>query len=90
MPVMIRITKKGSITIPVGLREKYGLNEGTSFNLIDLGKGSLLLTPRASEVDRLGDRISEILREEAISPDDLLNEPGEERERYYREHFAKD
>ena len=87
---MIQIRKKGSLTLPAELREKYNLNEGDVFTLIDLGEGSFLLTPRLSQVNRLGDRVAEILKEEGISQEELLNALDEERQRYYREHYAKD
>jgi AbrB family looped-hinge helix DNA binding protein len=86
----IQIRKKGSLTLPAELREKYGLNEGDIFTLIDLGEGSFLLTPRLSQVNRLGDRVAEVLNEEGVSLDDLLSTLDEERQRYYREHYAKD
>jgi AbrB family looped-hinge helix DNA binding protein len=86
----IQIRKKGGLTLPAELREKYGLNEGDVFTLIDLGEGSFLLTPRLSQVNRLGDRVAEILSEEGVSLDDLLSTLDEERQRYYREHYAKD
>jgi AbrB family looped-hinge helix DNA binding protein len=85
----IQIRKKGSLTLPVELRDKYGLAEGDIFTLIDLGDGSFLLTPRASQVNRLGDRVSEILNEEGISLDDLLSTLDEERAHYYRDHYAE-
>jgi AbrB family looped-hinge helix DNA binding protein len=86
----IQIRKKGSLTLPAELREKYGLNEGDIFTLIDLGEGSFLLTPRLSQVNRLGDRVAEILKDEGVSQEELLNALDEERQRYYREHYAKD
>jgi len=87
---VIQIRKKGSLTLPAELREKYGLNEGDVFTLIDLGEGSFLLTPRLSQVNRLGDRVAEILKEEGVSQDELLSALDEERQRYYREHYVKD
>jgi bifunctional DNA-binding transcriptional regulator/antitoxin component of YhaV-PrlF toxin-antitoxin module len=86
----IQIRKKGSVTLPVELRHKYDLDEGDVFTLIDLGDGSFLLTPRISKVNRLGDRIAEILAEEDISVNDLVDALDEEREHYYREHYAQD
>jgi bifunctional DNA-binding transcriptional regulator/antitoxin component of YhaV-PrlF toxin-antitoxin module len=90
MTTIIQMRKKGSLTLPVELRNKYDLDEGDVFALIDLGDGSFLITPRVSQVHRLGDRGSEILNEEGISVDDLLNTLDEEREAYYRDHYAKD
>jgi bifunctional DNA-binding transcriptional regulator/antitoxin component of YhaV-PrlF toxin-antitoxin module len=87
---IIQIRKKGSLTLPMELRNKYGFDEGDVFTLIDLGDGSILLTPRASRVIRLGDRVTEKLAEAGVSLDDLLQTLDEERERYYREHYAGD
>ncbi|MBE0695998.1 MAG: AbrB/MazE/SpoVT family DNA-binding domain-containing protein [Anaerolineaceae bacterium] len=86
----IQVRKKGSITLPVELRSKYGVDEGDVFTIIDMGEGSFLLTPRISQVNRLGDRVAEILGEEGIALDDLLSTLDEERERYYQERYAKD
>lgn len=86
----IQIRKKGSLTLPIDLRNKYQVDEGDIFTLIDLGDGSFLLTPRISQVNRLGDRIAEIIDGEGLSTNDLLNALDDERERYYREHYAKE
>jgi bifunctional DNA-binding transcriptional regulator/antitoxin component of YhaV-PrlF toxin-antitoxin module len=82
--------KKGSLTLPVEIRKKYGLNEGDVFTLIDLGDGSFLLTPRLSRVNQLGDRVAQILEEENVSVDDLLSTLDEERERYYQDNYVRD
>ncbi len=86
----IQVRKKGTITLPMDLRDKYGVDEGDIFTLIDLGDGSFLLTPRISQVNRLGDRVAEILKGENVSLDDLLTTLDDERERYYQERYAKD
>ena len=90
MTITIQIRKKGGLTLPVEFRDKYNLNEGDVFTLIDLGDGSFLLTPRISQVNRLGDRVSEILEAEEVSLEDLLKTLAEEREDYYRDHYAED
>jgi bifunctional DNA-binding transcriptional regulator/antitoxin component of YhaV-PrlF toxin-antitoxin module len=90
MTTTIQIRKKGGLTIPVELRTKYALNEGDILTLIDLGDGSFLLSPRTSQVDHLGDRVTQILQEENISLDDLLSGLDDERQRYYQEHYARD
>lgn len=89
MASTIQIRKKGSLTLPVEMRVKYGLEEGDVFTLIDLGNGSFLITPRISQVNRLGDRVAEILNEGGITLDDLLNSLDEERASYYRENYAE-
>jgi bifunctional DNA-binding transcriptional regulator/antitoxin component of YhaV-PrlF toxin-antitoxin module len=86
----IQVRKKGSFTLPMDLRTKYGVDEGDVFNLIDMGDGSFMLTPRTLQVKRLGNRIEEILAEEGVSLDDLLTSLDEERERYYQDHYVKE
>jgi bifunctional DNA-binding transcriptional regulator/antitoxin component of YhaV-PrlF toxin-antitoxin module len=88
MTMTIQIRKKGSLTLPVDLRNKYNLDEGDVFTLIDFGDGSFLLTPQVSQVNRLGDRVTRILKEEGVSLEDLLSALDEERQQYYREHYA--
>ena len=77
----IQVRKKGSLTLPIELRAKYG---------VDMGDGSFLLTPRVSQVNCLGDRVAEILRDENVSLDDLLTTLDEEREQYYKDRYAKE
>jgi hypothetical protein len=48
-----------------------------------------MLTPHISEVNRLGKKISKIMEAEGLSLDDLLSNLDEERESYYRDHYAK-
>ena len=36
------VTRKGQTTIPVALRKKYGISEGTRLKVEDTGKGILL------------------------------------------------
>ncbi len=57
MKTTLQIRSKGTITLPSELRNKYGLEEGEVLNIIDLGNGSFLLSPRRSRVDELADKI---------------------------------
>lgn len=86
----IQIRGKGTLTLPVELRRKYGLNEGDIITLIDLEDGSLLLTPTITRVNRLGDRVALAMVEEEISMDEILDTLEEERERYYQDRYAGD
>ena len=86
----IQLRGKGSLTIPVELRRKYGLDEGAVITLIDLGDGAFLLTPLVTQVDRLGDRVARVMAEAGVSVDEIISTLDEERERYYQEHYAGD
>ncbi len=68
----IQIRSKGTVTLPIELRRKYGIYEGDVITLIDLGDGSFLLTPIVTQVDRLGDRVAKVMKEAAVSEDELL------------------
>lgn len=86
-PTILQVRKKGSITLPVELRSKYGVDEGDIFTLIDLGDGSFLLTPRVFEVNRIGNRVAEMMSQYDLTEEELIAALDEEREAYYREHY---
>ena len=86
---MVQIRRKGVITLPVELRNRYDLAEGDVLTLDDLGDGSFLLVPRVSRVTRLGDRVAEMLEEDGVSTEEILRALEEERRSYYREHYVQ-
>lgn len=85
----IQIRGKGNVTIPARVRRKYGLSDGDTLTLLDLGEGCLLLAPGVSQLEKLGDRVARILAEEHVTQDDMLQTLEEERERFYRERYVK-
>jgi bifunctional DNA-binding transcriptional regulator/antitoxin component of YhaV-PrlF toxin-antitoxin module len=85
----VQIRSKGSITLPMELRRKYGLNEGDLYTLIDLGEGNFMLTPQVSRVAHQGDRIAQLLNEQGVSVDEILQALDEERQRYYQENYVQ-
>jgi AbrB family looped-hinge helix DNA binding protein len=82
MVTTIQIRSKGTITLPTELRSKYGLKEGEVLNVIDLGNGSFLLSPRRSRVDELADKIRLELEERGESLESMLTTLREVREEY--------
>jgi hypothetical protein len=58
--------------------------------LIDLGDGSFLLKPIATQMDRLGDRVAKAMADKGVSLDKILTALDEERERYYQERYVRD
>ena len=84
--ITIVIRKRGRLTLPADLLEKYGIKEDDTFTLIDLD-GSFLLTPHSSQVNHLGSHIERILHKNHLTPDDILNSLDDDRQRYFREHF---
>jgi len=47
------VTRKGQTAIPIKLRAKYKIEEGTRLEVIDTGKG-ILLKPKLSVLDLAG------------------------------------
>lgn len=82
MKTTLQIRSKGTITLPSELRNKYGLQEGEVLNIIDLGNGSFLLSPRRSRVDELSDKIRVELELRGESLESMLTTLREVREDY--------
>jgi AbrB family looped-hinge helix DNA binding protein len=85
----LQIRKKGSITLPKQIRDKYNMNEGDIYTLVDLGEGSFCLVPKVFQVDRLTRKIQEEMSRYGLSEEDLLNGLEEERKIYYQEKYVK-
>jgi AbrB family looped-hinge helix DNA binding protein len=47
------VTRKGQTTIPIKLREKYNIEEGTRLQVLDTNNG-ILLKPKQSTLDLAG------------------------------------
>ena len=80
----VKIRRKGTITIPTKLRKEYKLEEGQTLTVIDLGKGTILLTPKVSQVEKLANQIAEKFKDEGITLEDLLQALNELRKTYNR------
>lgn len=80
----VKIRRKGTITIPAKLRKEYKLEEDQTLTVIDLGKGTILLTPKVSQVDKLANQIAEKFKDEGITFEDLLQALNELRKTYNR------
>jgi bifunctional DNA-binding transcriptional regulator/antitoxin component of YhaV-PrlF toxin-antitoxin module len=84
----VQLRDKGVLTLPVGLRRKYNLKPGDVFEIVELGDGAFMLSPRPSQLAALGDKVAEVLGQTGLSTEDLLRALDEERERYYIDHYA--
>lgn len=80
----VKIRRKGTITIPAKLRKEYKFEEGQTLTVIDLGEGTILLTPKVSQVDKLANQIAEKFKEEGITLEDLLQALNALRKTYTR------
>jgi AbrB family looped-hinge helix DNA binding protein len=85
----LQIRSKGTITLPANLRKKYGLDDGETLMLVEIGDGSFFLTPKFSKVMRDADKVAKKVKEANITLDELLETLDEERKHYYKEHYVK-
>jgi len=89
MATTIQVRKRGVLTLPTEVREKYGIQEGDTFRLLDLD-GVLVLTPMVPMVPELAREIERIREEAGLSVEEMLAGLREQRERYHREHYPDD
>lgn len=88
MEAMIQIRQRGTITLPAELRDKYGIQPGDVFRLLDLD-GIFVLTPMVPMVPELAREIERARLEAGLSIEDLLVTLREQRERYHSEHYQE-
>jgi bifunctional DNA-binding transcriptional regulator/antitoxin component of YhaV-PrlF toxin-antitoxin module len=81
------VRERGTLTLPAELREKYGIQPGDTFRLVDLD-GVFVLTPMVPMVPELAREIERARLEAGLSVEELLTALREERERYYGENYA--
>ncbi|MEJ2266833.1 MAG: AbrB/MazE/SpoVT family DNA-binding domain-containing protein [Anaerolineales bacterium] len=86
MDATVQVRKRGTLTLPAELREKYGIEPGDTFRLVDLD-GVFVLTPMVPMVPELAREIEKARLEAGLSIEDLLKNLREQRGRYYQEHY---
>jgi AbrB family looped-hinge helix DNA binding protein len=84
----IQVAKRGVITLPKSLRDRYDIQEGDDLTLLDLG-GTFVLSRKRSEIDGLADRISGLLQERGETLESMLQTLRQERERVFREQYPQ-
>jgi len=89
MDATIQVRKRGVLTLPSDLRDKYAIQEGDTFRLVDVD-GIFVLTPMVPMVPELAGEIERIRQEAGISMEELLQNLREERERYSQEKRGND
>jgi len=77
----IQVRKRGTITLPATIREKYHLEEGDPITLVDLGEG-VFLSPKRSLLPKLAQEIDRLREEHGVSTEELIAGVAEQRARY--------
>ena len=86
MDATVQVRDRGVFTLPAEIREKYGIQPGDTFRLVDLD-GIFVLTPMVPMVPELAREIEKARLEAGLSADDLLRGLREQRERYHHEQY---
>jgi len=89
MDTTIQVRDRGVITLPIELREKYDIDSGDVFRLVDLD-GIFVLTPMVPMVPELAQEIEKARLEAGVSIEDLLVGLREQRERYHQENYGNE
>jgi AbrB family looped-hinge helix DNA binding protein len=88
MDITVQVRQRGTLTLPAELRQKYGIESGDTFRLIDLD-GVLVLTPMTPMVPELAREIERLRVESGLSIEELLTALREERARYSEEKYGE-
>lgn len=83
MSTKIQLRKRGTLTLPAELRERYGIEEGDVFNLVDLD-GLIVLAPLKTIVPELAEEIEQLRIESGLSIEELMAGIREQRDNYGR------
>lgn len=89
MDAVIQIRDRGVITLPAELREKYGIENGDVFRLVDLD-GVFVLTPMVPMIPELAREIEQARLEAGLSIEELLEGLREQRARYTKEKYGSE
>lgn len=84
----VQVRDRGVITLPSELREKYQIDNGKIYQLIDLD-GIFLFVPMVPMVPELAQEIEKIRTESGLSMDELLVGLREQRARYTAEKYGE-
>lgn len=88
MDTTVQVRQRGTLTLPAELRQKYGIESGDTFRLIDLD-GVLVLTPMTPMVPELAREIERLRVESGLSIEELLTILREKRVRYSQEKYGE-
>jgi bifunctional DNA-binding transcriptional regulator/antitoxin component of YhaV-PrlF toxin-antitoxin module len=77
--VAVELAKRGQLTIPKAFRDQYGIKDGQTLTLLDIG-GALLVSPRAVHVDAPADALRDGLLASGATLDGMLADLRRRRE----------
>jgi bifunctional DNA-binding transcriptional regulator/antitoxin component of YhaV-PrlF toxin-antitoxin module len=89
MELTVQVRERGVITLPAEVREKYNIETGKIFRLVDLD-GIFVFVPMVPMVPELVNEIERIRLEAGLNIEELMESLREQRERYNKEQYGKE
>lgn len=87
MAATVQVRQRGTLTLPAEVRQRYNIQPGDTFSLVDLD-GLLVLTPMAPLAPELAREIERARIEAGLSVEEMLQALREQRERYTAEKYG--
>ena len=87
METTVQIRQRGTFTLPLQMRQKYNIQTGDTFRVVDLD-GIFIFTPMVPMVPELAREIEKIRLETSLDTQELLQALREERARYHTERYG--
>jgi bifunctional DNA-binding transcriptional regulator/antitoxin component of YhaV-PrlF toxin-antitoxin module len=87
MDTTIQVRERGVVTLPSELRQKYNIENGNIFKLVDLD-GIFVFVPMTPMVPELAREIEKLRLEAGLSMEELLQDLRAQRERYNKETYG--
>ena len=85
MDATIQVRQRGTLTLPAELRDRYSIEPGDSYRVLDFD-GIFVLTPMVPMVPELARQIESARRGAGLSIEELLTALREQRTRYTTEN----
>jgi bifunctional DNA-binding transcriptional regulator/antitoxin component of YhaV-PrlF toxin-antitoxin module len=83
----VRVQLGGRLTLPLELRQKYGIRPGDALRVVDLD-GTFVLMPMTKSVAELAREIEQARLEAGLNTADLLRSLRQERASYVQETYG--
>jgi bifunctional DNA-binding transcriptional regulator/antitoxin component of YhaV-PrlF toxin-antitoxin module len=83
----VQVRQRGTLTLPVEIRERHNIQAGDTYRFVDLD-GIFVLVPMVPLVPELAREIERARIEAGLGTEDLLLGLREQRERYFTEKYG--
>ena len=83
---VVRVQKKGQVTIPLEIRQKLNLKKGDLVTIVETDKGVVIKPAEVVVIEAL-DQIGQALKEKGLSLEDLIERGRESREELVKKEY---